>query len=833
MTTTAAPDTTTYLIERPRLLAELDAAEARGVRAICLVAPAGYGKTVLAEQWVRSRHPDAIWHYARPNVTDLTYVIDDLAESLDRVMGGADEKIRALRGRRASLVEGDLLREFVDVVRRGPREPWLVLDDAESLFANACGALITDLLRTRAARLLLTCRTRPGIASPRAILYQEVAVLAAEELAFTEEEVASIPTSTRMNATELVHETGGWPVLVTLRLCQPPSDATSAPVGDFSGFVRHDVVRQLPADVMEGLVALSLVHAPSRTSAERLLGLDTSRVLELASQRGLVTHTREGIVGVHPLIRAVLRAHLKQLPSARQRSLVRRAFASALRARDPDGAIAIAVDTESTDLALRAIRHSYRCALGAGRITAVRRWIEQIPVNNALHRLVTAEIDLLDGILDRAESLATLAADSAIDARDRVRARCTAGLAALLSARAAEARVHYEQALSEARSSTERSNALWGVFTAASAAEDPDAAQTLENYRRCGRDSPEKTLRYVTARLQLQTPAETIQATLAEARRARHAALLVADARIRAAFYAMLADHLLEAGCLREFEEAVEQLRVEISECGVAFAAPLVNLLTARRATIERRFHHAQLLLSQPGQRDDAPLVEAQGAEFVSLFLTLSREGPQAVLDAYARTSRTHSFASVQLVTSPALAICAAAVGDEVAFERYTAQTREQSRVDVAHLSSFAHAIHTLSSGLDGERCALEALAATAETTDCTSLVMAYRAYPPLLASLARSSGPSRAHLNRTLEIAQDWELARRAGLEVPTAGVATTTLSARENEVLALLAEGFTNREIAKSLFIAEATAKLHVRRILAKTGCRSRTEAAIHARG
>src|SRR4051812_34305604 len=67
MTLPSAPETTSHLIERPRLLAQLDAAEARGVRAICLVAPAGYGKTVLAEQWVRSRHPDAIWHYLQPS----------------------------------------------------------------------------------------------------------------------------------------------------------------------------------------------------------------------------------------------------------------------------------------------------------------------------------------------------------------------------------------------------------------------------------------------------------------------------------------------------------------------------------------------------------------------------------------------------------------------------------------------------------------------------------------------------------------------------------------------------------------------------------------------
>jgi ATP/maltotriose-dependent transcriptional regulator MalT len=89
MTTTAAPEFTSQLIERPRLLAELDAAEARGVRAICLVAPAGYGKTVLAEQWVKSRHPDAIWHYASEASADIAYVAASLAKAAERVSPGS------------------------------------------------------------------------------------------------------------------------------------------------------------------------------------------------------------------------------------------------------------------------------------------------------------------------------------------------------------------------------------------------------------------------------------------------------------------------------------------------------------------------------------------------------------------------------------------------------------------------------------------------------------------------------------------------------------------------------------------------------------------------
>jgi DNA-binding CsgD family transcriptional regulator/tetratricopeptide (TPR) repeat protein len=52
--------------------------------------------------------------------------------------------------------------------------------------------------------------------------------------------------------------------------------------------------------------------------------------------------------------------------------------------------------------------------------------------------------------------------------------------------------------------------------------------------------------------------------------------------------------------------------------------------------------------------------------------------------------------------------------------------------------------------------------------------------------------------------------------------------LTARERQVLALIAEGATNREIGATLFMAEKTASVHVSRILSKLNVRSRTEAA-----
>jgi DNA-binding NarL/FixJ family response regulator len=56
--------------------------------------------------------------------------------------------------------------------------------------------------------------------------------------------------------------------------------------------------------------------------------------------------------------------------------------------------------------------------------------------------------------------------------------------------------------------------------------------------------------------------------------------------------------------------------------------------------------------------------------------------------------------------------------------------------------------------------------------------------------------------------------------------------LSERELEVLRLLADGRSNREIASVLFLAEGTVKNHVTNVLAKLDARDRTQAALRAR-
>jgi DNA-binding NarL/FixJ family response regulator len=69
------------------------------------------------------------------------------------------------------------------------------------------------------------------------------------------------------------------------------------------------------------------------------------------------------------------------------------------------------------------------------------------------------------------------------------------------------------------------------------------------------------------------------------------------------------------------------------------------------------------------------------------------------------------------------------------------------------------------------------------------------------------------------------------AAPEESSPAVVATGLTARQLEVLALIAAGRTNREIAATLFITEKTAGAHVSSILGRLGVRSRVQAATAA--
>jgi DNA-binding NarL/FixJ family response regulator len=80
-------------------------------------------------------------------------------------------------------------------------------------------------------------------------------------------------------------------------------------------------------------------------------------------------------------------------------------------------------------------------------------------------------------------------------------------------------------------------------------------------------------------------------------------------------------------------------------------------------------------------------------------------------------------------------------------------------------------------------------------------------------------------------EVHLDSEIARRLTQDLRCGPAGPALLTPRERQILALLGEGRSNREIANILVISERTARTHVSNVLSKLNLTSRTQAALTA--
>jgi DNA-binding NarL/FixJ family response regulator len=100
------------------------------------------------------------------------------------------------------------------------------------------------------------------------------------------------------------------------------------------------------------------------------------------------------------------------------------------------------------------------------------------------------------------------------------------------------------------------------------------------------------------------------------------------------------------------------------------------------------------------------------------------------------------------------------------------------------------------------------------------------------LAEAIRAAARGESFLQPSIAAKVVAEFARLTTKRSPPAQALIEPLSDREQEILALIATGATNREIGNQLFLAEGTVKNHVTNVLGKLGVRDRTQAALKAR-
>jgi ATP/maltotriose-dependent transcriptional regulator MalT len=803
-----------------------------------LVAPAGYGKTILAQQWLKpQRHA---WYRASPSSTDVAALALGLAQTAAELAPQAPrrltDRLSPFEDPRSHVLE---LGELVAAeLAKWPSNAWLAIDDYHLMMdSEAASAFFTAFQAATSTPMLLTSRRRPEWASARRLLYGEIYELGQAALAMTEAEAHRVLGDVSVaSAGGLVALAQGWPAVIGLAA----HAHTSIPVEQampetLYDYFAEELYNESDAELRLALCAFSIMPSLTDATASRVFGAARADyLLNEAIRLGFVVSVQRGVREMHPLARTFLATKFKEVEVELREDLVNRVFDACLSIAAWDDAYTLIELTESATLLPALVESSLTDVLAASRIATLESWLDfgrRHGVHSPVLELAEAEVSFRQGLHQKTQALAERAADQLVAERPLyAQARLRAGQAAYFNDRHSEALSNFARAKESSGDGAVLRDALWGSFITAIDLEDPSALQFLEAYEQLPEHGADEVIRAATGRLSVGYRQGRLSAALESVPSVLYLVERAEQPMVRSAFWNAYGWALTLNARYKDALVATEHELSEASSYGLDFVVPHAKLVSAHallglRSDIQaaRLLDEIDLLAKQ--RRDDFFAVNVRALR-ARMYLAAGR-----VRDALAVTDDLDKFPQSRATRGEQLAVRALALladGDqELALQtaRRAIGAAKSSATQVLATLIIAMLIKD-SASADQELTT--ALSQVARTAQFDALVLAYRVQPDLLDRINRLAFP--IDLARILRQAQDHPLGRRAGILLgDNEDDLAAKLSPRELEVLMLVAEGRTNAEIARSLYITEVTVKVHVRHILGKLGVRNRAEAAV----
>jgi ATP/maltotriose-dependent transcriptional regulator MalT len=719
-----------------------------------------------------------------------------------------------------------------------PEDAWLVTDDYQFTTRSPVADSFLDSVTRRAPlQVLITSRQRPAWATARRLLYGEIYELGQNALAMNHDEAALVLAKPAgETASGLVALAQGWPAVIGLAALSgdvplPDGDMPSALYDYFA----DELYQAASAPVQRSLCQLAIAPVIDLDLARSLLGAQADAVISRAVQLGFLAR---GTFDLHPLLRSFLLKKVQGEGNAVLRSLVDEVGSLLLREQRWDDVYTLAERFRDKVLLGRLLESAFDQMLKDSRLATLARWSEDArdwKLDLPSVDLVEAELALRRGAYAQAESLA-LEATRELPYHHSLASRSfeVAGRAAHLSDREEIALQYHAEAEKLAKRPSEVRNALWGQVLSAHQVEHADIGNLVKKLKQLGHDIPDDRLRLAHARFLLAYHDHRLSPGTTAMRSASHVVAKVDDPIVRTSFFNAFARALVLEGFYKEADPWVERILREAHHHRLEFVLPHAYTTKAVVELGLRRFASALSFARRAERtakgRDIHNLVEAKT---IQCKIHICQGAFSAALEVAQLTTDERPNAGVYSELIAYRGLAAILNGSRKDGSDALDVAAKMSRIlDTRAAIVCARAVRDVRDRApSADRISCDAFNFVLLSGHADSFVTAYRGYPDFLSTVVRSS-PDADRIPPILDRASDHELGYKVGLSLPTIERPTNEdLSPREREVHALLARGLKNKEIAQALFISEATVKVHIRKIFAKLGVRSRTEAALRA--
>ncbi len=840
-------------VARPAALASLPAS-----RITLVSAPPGYGKTTLVRSWFGTAGSDVAWVTLDEGDNDPAVFVAYLVAAVQAVPG-----VRSRLAARTADEPGEYVTAVLNALAATACPVRIVLDDYHVIRNPAVHGLVTRMVRhLRApAGLVVVTRQDPPLPLARARSAGELAEVRAVDLRFpVEDGIAFLRSATGIDdetaLASVVERTEGWPAALqlaalTLRTAPEPVVAAAA----FGGtdryvieYLAEEILGQQSDDVRSFLEATCIADWLSGDLCDALTGGTGGRaMLEALEDANLLVarlDERGDAWRYHSLLADMLRAGL---PPERLAVLDATAAEWFARRGMTGAAIRHFLRAGAYERAGAEIARAAEATLARGEFVTVVGWCEALPpavldASPEIRILLAWARFMLGDFIAAGESLARLGDDASADRRVVSRRRCLEAWFANRRdhpdaealARAAVEATRDDNATFRSLAQTTLGEALIGVDARA-------ARAAFEEAHRLADPSGPTALRFGTV--------YSLALTLLTEGRRRDAEHLcretIGASTVRARQPPALGMVQLLLGVARYEADDLEGARQHIATgwelCERGGLRPLLlGAAEWHEALALHRLGHREQAWQRvesarrAGRRHGVPRIErAMGVLAAELLLqegdvTGARTRVRAVADGGMPLGATGDRITLTC------ARVALAEGDwrgaiALAEPLLAAQVRGNRLARAAESRVLLAAAYDRAGDRARSAASLaEALAACAEEDRRSPFLDPVF---PLAPSLARSRGTAPSFV--------DDVLARLASLAVRGVGSDHTRaasghehredgyvepLSARELEVLRLVAAGLSNAEIGRELFITTGTAKWHVHNLLGKSGARDR---------